>query len=162
MSKSFDSLSFVTLLFDRYTIKEEGDEVKAVKVLHDKLHTPEKTSWTIRFLKAQSECSVSVPLSSIVDFRFVLMITFRNLYIDIKEFQLSLHLQIKGTANSKVVDSKKTQKVEPHPNRASDNKPTCTVCGASSTTKANVLNWRASTPTRLIVLTLVLLLILCW
>ena len=126
VNKSFDSLLEI---HHRYTMKEEGDEVKAVKLLHDKLHTPDKTNWTIRFLKAQSECSVTLPLCTIVDFRFVLMITFRNLYRDLKEIQFSLHLSITGTANSKVVDSKKTQKVEPHPNRASDNKPTCTVCG---------------------------------
>ena len=126
VSKSFDSLLEI---HHRYTIKEEGDEVKAVKLLHEKLHTPEKTNWTIRFLKAQSECSVTLPLCSIVDFCFVLMITFHNLYKDIKEFHLSLHLQITGTAISKVVASKKMQKVEPHPNHASDNRPTCTVCG---------------------------------
>ena len=126
VNKSFDSLLEI---HHRYTIKEEGDEVKAVKLLHDKLHTPEKTNWTIRFLKAQSECSVSLPLCTIVDFRFVLMITFRNLYRDIKEFQLSLHLNVTGSANSKVIDSKKTQKVEPPQNRATDNKPTCTACG---------------------------------
>ena len=126
VNKSFDSLLEI---HHRYTIKEEGDEVKAVKLLHDKLHTPEKTNWTIRFLKAQSECSVSLPLCTIVDFRFVLMITFRNQYRDIKEFQLSLHLNVTGSANSKVIDSKKTQKVEPPQNRATDNKPTCTACG---------------------------------
>ena len=82
VEKSFDSLLEI---HDRYTVKEEGDEVKAVKLLHDKLHTPENTNWTIRFLKAQSECSVTLPLQSIADFRFVLMITFRNLYKDLKE-----------------------------------------------------------------------------
>ena len=82
VEKSFDSLLEI---HNRYTIKEEGDEVKAVKLLHDKLHTPDKTNWTIWFLKAQFECSATLPLQSIVDFRFVLMITFRNLYKDLKE-----------------------------------------------------------------------------
>ena len=82
VNKSFDSLLEI---HHRYTIKEEGDEVKAVKLLHDKLHTPEKTNWTIRFMKAQSECSVTLPLCTIVDFRFVVMITFRNLYRDMEE-----------------------------------------------------------------------------
>ena len=125
VNKSFDSLLEI---HHRYTIKEEGDEVKAVKLLHDKLHTPEKTNWPIR-LKAQSKCSVTLPLCTIVIFRFVLMITFRNLYRDMTEFQLSLHLNVTSSANSKVIDSKKTQKVEPHQNRATDNKPTCTACG---------------------------------
>ena len=57
------------------------------------------------------------------------MITFRNLYRDMKEFQLSLHLNVTGSANSKVIDSKKTQKIEPPQNRFGDNKPTCTSCG---------------------------------
>ena len=57
------------------------------------------------------------------------MITFRNLYKDLKEIQLGLHLQITGTANSKVVDFKKTQRVEAHQNRASESKSTCTMCG---------------------------------
>ena len=35
VNKSFDSLLEI---HHRYTIKEEGDEVKAVKLLHDKLH----------------------------------------------------------------------------------------------------------------------------
>ena len=56
VEKSFDSL---LEMHHRYTIREDGDEVKAVKLLHDKLHTPDKTNWTIRFLKAQSECSVT-------------------------------------------------------------------------------------------------------
>ena len=94
----------------RYTIREDADEVKEVKLLHDKLHKPDKTNWIIRFLMAQSECSVTLPLQSIVDFRFVLMLTFRNLYKDLKEIQLELHLQLTGTANSKVVDNKKIRK----------------------------------------------------
>ena len=53
----------------------------------------------------------------------------RNLYKDLKEIQLGLHLQITGTANSKVVDSKKTQRVEAHQNCASDSKIICTMCG---------------------------------
>ena len=124
--KSFDSLLEI---HHCYTIREEADEVKAVKLLHDKLHTPDKTNWTIRFLKAQSECSVTLPLQSIVDFRFVLMLTFRNLFKDLKEIQLGLHLQIIGTANSKIVDSKKTPKLEAQQNRASESKSTCTMCG---------------------------------
>ena len=75
VKKSFDSLLEI---HHRYTIREEADEVKAVKLLHDKLHTPDKTNWTTRFLKAQSECSVTLPLQSIVDFRFVLKISFRT------------------------------------------------------------------------------------
>ena len=74
VKKSFDSLRKI---HHRYTIREEADEDKAVKLLHDKLHTPDKTNWTIRFLKAQSECSVTLPLQSI----FV-SLTFRNLYKD--------------------------------------------------------------------------------
>ena len=31
-------------------------------------------------------------------------LTFRNLYKDVKEFQLNLHLQLVGTANSKILD----------------------------------------------------------
>ena len=75
-----------------------------MKLLHDKLHTPEKTNWTIHFLKAQSECSVTLPVFTIVDFRFVLMITFRNIYRDMKEFQLSLNLNVTGSANSKIIE----------------------------------------------------------
>ena len=60
-------------IHNRYTVREEADEVKAIKLLHDKLHTPDKTNWTIWFLKAQSEVRVTLPLQSIVDFRFVLM-----------------------------------------------------------------------------------------
>ena len=54
--------SFVSLLeiHNRYTVREEADEVKAVKLLHDKLHTPDKTNWTIRFLKAQSDFTTSI------------------------------------------------------------------------------------------------------
>ena len=81
VKKSFDSLLNI---HHRYTIREEADEVKAVKLLHDKLHTPDKTNWTIRFLKSRSEFSVTLPLQSIVDFRFVLILTFRNLYKDLK------------------------------------------------------------------------------
>ena len=125
VEKTFDTLLGI---HHRYTIREDGDEVKTVKLLHDKLHKPDKTNRTIRFLKAQSECSVTLPLQSIVDFRFV-PITFRNLYKDLKEIQLGLHLQLTGTANSKVVDSKKTQRVEAHHNCASESKSTCTMCG---------------------------------
>ena len=57
------------------------------------------------------------------------MSTFRNLYQDLKEIQLGLHLQRIGTANSKVVDSKKTPKLEAQQNRASESKSTCTMCG---------------------------------
>ena len=126
VKKSFDSLLEI---HNRYTVREEADEVKAVKLLHDKLHTPDKTNWTIRFLKAQSEVSVTLPLQSIVDFRFVLMLTFRNLYKDVKEFQLNLHLQLVGTANSKALDSKKAPKLEAQTIRASESKSTCTMCG---------------------------------
>ena len=106
VKKSFDSLLEI---HNRYRIREEADEVKAVKLLHDKINTPDNTNWTIRFLKAQSEFSVTLPLQSIVDFRFVLMLTFRNLYKDVREFQLNLHVQLVGTANSKALDSKKAQ-----------------------------------------------------
>ena len=127
VNKSFVALSDIQ---NRYRVKEKGDEIRAVKLLHDKLQIPDKTNWTIRFLKAQSECSVTLPLQTIVDFRFVLMVTFRNLYRDVKELQLSLHLRITGTANSKVIDGKKMQKSETHNNHASDNKNiTCTMCG---------------------------------
>ena len=44
VEKSFDSLLEI---HDRYTVKEEGDEVKAVKLLHDNIHTIDKTNWTI-------------------------------------------------------------------------------------------------------------------
>ena len=124
--KSFDSLLEI---HNRYTVREEADEIKAVKFLHDKLNTPDKTNWTIRFLKAQSEVSVTLPLSSIVDFRFILMLTFRNLYKDVKEVQLNLHLQLVGTANSKTLDCKKTPKLEAQQSRASEPKSTCTMCG---------------------------------
>ena len=126
VKKSFDSLLNI---HHRYTIREEADEVKAVKLLHDKLHTPDKTNWTIRFLKSRSEFSVTLPLQSIVDFRFVLILTFRNLYKDLKEIQVGLHLQIIGTANSKVLDSKKPPKLEAQTNRASESKSTCAMCG---------------------------------
>ena len=125
VKKSFDSLLEI---HNRYTVREEADEVKAVKLLHDKLHTPDKTNWTMRFLKAQSEVSVTLPLSSIVDFRFVLMLTFRNHCKDVKEFQLNLHLQIVGTANSKTLDCKKTPKLEAQQSRASEPESTCTMC----------------------------------
>lgn len=107
MDETVGSKSLGTLLdiHHRYTVEEEGDEVKGVKLLHEKLHTPDKTNWTIRFMKAQSECSVALLLQSIVIFCFVLMITFRNLYRNLKEIQLSLHLQITGTASSKVIDA---------------------------------------------------------
>ena len=42
---------------------------------------------------------------------------------------MGLHLQIIGTANSKVVDSKKSPKLESQHNRASESKSTCTMCG---------------------------------
>ena len=57
------------------------------------------------------------------------MLTFRNLYKDVKEFHLNLHLQIVGSANSKTLDSKKTPKLEAQPSRASESKSTCTMCG---------------------------------
>ena len=126
VKKSFDSLLEI---HNRYTVREVADKVKAVKLLHDKLHTPDKTNWTIRFLKAQSEVSVTLPLQSIVDFRFVLMLTFRNLYKDVREFQLNLHLQLVGTANSKALDSNKAPKLEAQTMRASESKSTCTMCG---------------------------------
>ena len=44
VEKSFGSLLEI---HDRYTVKEEGDEVKAVKLLHDNIHTIDKTNWTI-------------------------------------------------------------------------------------------------------------------
>ena len=46
-------------IHNRYTVREEADVVKAVKLLHDKLHTPDSTNWTIRFLMAQPEVSVA-------------------------------------------------------------------------------------------------------
>ena len=57
------------------------------------------------------------------------MLTFRNLYKDVKEFQLNLHLQLVGTANSKILDCKKTPKSEAQQSRASEPKSTCTMCG---------------------------------
>ena len=160
VKKSFDSLFEI---HNRYTVLEEADEVKAVKLLHDKLHTPNKTNWTIRFLKAQSEVSVTLPLQSIVDFGFVLMLTFRNLYKDVKEFQLNLHLQLVGTANSKALDRLKKLRNWKHRLcvRLRARVPArCAV--ASTTTRTNVLKWRASTLTRHSVRMLALLLTLYW
>ena len=41
VKKSFDSLLEI---HNRYTVREVADKVKAVKLLHDKLHTPDKTN----------------------------------------------------------------------------------------------------------------------
>ena len=91
VKKSFDSLRKI---HHRYTIREEADEDKAVKLLHDKLHTSDKTNWTIRFLKTQSECSDTLPLQSIVDFRFVLLLTFRKSLQGLCQCKISLPTQV--------------------------------------------------------------------
>lgn len=40
------SKSFITLLdiHNRYAVKDEGDDLRALKLLHDKLHVPDKTN----------------------------------------------------------------------------------------------------------------------
>ena len=73
-------------------------------------------------------------------------ISFRSLYRFLKEIQLGLHLQIIGTANSKVVvltarKRKKWRHIRTVPLKA---KVPALCVDASTTIRTNVLKWRAN------------------
>ena len=125
------SVSELLQTHSRYSFREEGDDARAVKLLHEKLHVPDKTNWQIRFARIETDLNVKLPVKNIKDFHYVLMWMFKQLYKELKELTSSLHLIITGTANSKSLDSKKSKVVEatkavdkPKPPRI-----TCTMCG---------------------------------
>ena len=125
------SVSELKQIHSRYSIREEGDDARAVKLLHEKLHVPDKTNWQIRFARIETEVNVKLPVGNIKDFRYVLMWMFKSIYKELKELTSSCHLIILGTANSKSLTSKKSKVVEA--TKASDKptppRTTCTMCG---------------------------------
>ena len=66
------SFSELLQIHSRYDVREEGDDARAVKLLHEKLHVPDKTNWQIRFAKIETEVNVKLPVGNIKDFRYVL------------------------------------------------------------------------------------------
>ena len=74
------SFSELLQIHSRYDVREEGDDARAVKLLHEKLHVPDKTNWQIRFAKIETEVNVKMPVGNIKDFRYVLMWMFEQLY----------------------------------------------------------------------------------
>ena len=125
------SFSELLQIHSRYEVREEGDDARAVELLHEKLDVPDKTNWQIRFQTIESVCNVKLPVGTIKDFRYVLMWMFKQIYEEIKEWTESFHMVLTGTANSKSIDSKKSKLVEAA--KTSDKcKPprtTCTMCG---------------------------------
>ena len=112
MDESVMEKSFTKLLHthERYEIREEGDDARAVKLLYKKLNVPDKTNWTIHFSKTtEGSWNVKLSLGNIEDSRSVLMCMLRQVYRDIKEFTTSFMLIVSGTANSKSIDSKKSK-----------------------------------------------------
>ena len=78
-------------------------------------------------MKPYIRCIVTLPIQTVVDFRFVLMVMFHIFYKDTKEFQASLHFTLVDSANSKSLDSKKSQAPKSDNNRAIAS--TCAMCG---------------------------------
>ena len=121
------SFSELLQIHSRYDVREEGDDARAVKLLHEKLHVPDKNNLQIRFAKIETEVNVKLPVGNIKDFQYVLMWMFKQVYKEFKELTTSFHIILIGTANSKSLDSKKSEVVEA--TRASDRpKPTPTTC----------------------------------
>ena len=107
MEKSFTKLLHT---HERYEIREEGDDARAVKLLYKELNVPDKTNRTIHFSKTtEGSWNVKLSLGNIEDSRSVLMCMLRQVYRDIKEFTTSFMLIVSGTANSKSIDSKKSK-----------------------------------------------------
>ena len=63
------SLSELLQIHGRYDVREEGDDARAVKLLHEKLHVPDKTNWQIHFQKIDTIGNVKLPVATIKDFR---------------------------------------------------------------------------------------------
>ena len=60
-----------------FRVRQTSDDAKAAKLLFAKLQTPEGQNWQPLFLRMVPECGLTVPVTCVTDFRYVLDFMFR-------------------------------------------------------------------------------------
>ena len=124
--KTFTAISNI---HSHYTDRAEGDDVKAVKILMEKLNDPEHINWTARFHEILRKLNMTFPVENIREFRFVLINMFEAVRQDIKEMQTVLHFTLSGNSWTRTSEPTKREKAPKGQPPTGAPAKHCTVCG---------------------------------
>ena len=113
-----------------YTHCPKEDNVKAIKILMEKINYPEKNNWHPRFYKTLREFNITVPLEDLVDFSYVLMNTLHGAHMEIANIKSGLCLIISGSPHSRSTDIRRGQKKGEHQRKSAQ--PLRTMSGKFS------------------------------
>ena len=128
--------SFYTELEDidlHFTVRQTGDDAKAAKLLFAKLQTPEGQNWQPLFLRMVPECGLTVPVTNVADFRYVLDFSFRyirNMKTKMEGYACKvIYLPGSKSLPTPLVAIERKSNTESKVKTERDSTTLCTMCG---------------------------------